>query len=1015
MVAISVLGATEIRLGMTRIPVPTGKTTELLVRLALEAGVTVRTERLIEDLWGAGADGTARNTLQSKVSALRRALGASVTVTGGRAGYALEVDPGAVDALALPRLVESAQTLVEAGEPEGALQVCTHALAMFRGDVLGDAGDGEWAIPHRLRLEEARLALTEARLAARMALGATSEVIGELEALVGLHPLREGLWALLITALYRDGRQADALAAHRRVRAILRGQLGLEPGPGLRALEEQILQQSPALERAEALGGRPPTLRTDAGNLPGLTSPLVGRADDLAAVAALLEVQRLVTLVGPAGVGKTRTAIEAARRLSARGGVWLVRLDGADSTTSLARTVAETLRLAHEGMLVERVAAVETVLVLDNCEHLVDAVAELTGELLDAAPSLRVLATSQRPLGLDGEAVHPLEPLPLEDAVALFTGRAGRIRPKFALDEGAATVVEEVCRALDGLPLAIELAAARVRSLSVREILRRLDDRFTLLRDPTSRHPERRRALAGAIAWSYDLLFPDDQRGLWALSSFSGGAPLAAAEHVLGVLGVPPAAAVDVVGRLVDRSLVSVDVAADGTVRYRLLDSIRAFALDRLHEAGLAQDAGMAHAAWFAEAADRCAASVRGPGQAACLDLVRAERANIDVALGWTAEHDPALGVRIAVGFGWTWVVLGDGVAGAARLRSALAAAGAAAPPRELATGLLIAGWLEASAGDVEAAQADLDLALQLAERLADDALRADVHRHLAFLRIQQGRPGEVLELAAAGLAEYRRLGRDWGVAATLLLGAFGSIMLGDTASAARAAEDAHQVLTAIGDPWGLVHADAMRGAIAQAEGRFDNAAACLTLAAATSEQLGFLGQAALHLTTLGRAQHRIGAVEQAGATLARAIAAGQAGGDQRIAAMAQVHLARIRRATGDEPAASALLHEADRWYRASGGGDGALLAHCMLASLCAGDPGDLEFVLDEATRTGEHDVEVLALDALAARRAESGDSVAAQAFLERADQLMPGAAHRLDEADRLDAHRARSLLGALR
>jgi hypothetical protein len=507
-----------------------------------------------------------------------------------------------------------------AGDAAAALEAATEALELFRGDVLADAGDGEWLHPHRSRLDEVRLGLLEDRVAARVDLGAGGEAIAELEWLLGQHPLREGLWASLITALYRAGRQADALAACRRVRRLLIDELGIEPGRSLRDLERQVLQQSSGLDAAAgARGTAAPALAV--GNLPALSTPFVGRADDLAAVGRLLDGNRLVTLVGPAGVGKTRTALKAVRPLRPGGGVWLVRLEVADPATSIWRLVTEALQLTGgEQTLLDRVAAAETVLVLDNCEHVLDGVADLATRLLDGAAPLRILATSQAPLGIDGEAVHALDPLPLPDSVTLFADRAASMRRQFALDDDTATTVEAVCRSLDGLPLAIELAAARVRSLSVQEIARRLDDRFALLQDPTSRRPERRRALAAAIAWSYDLLFPDDQRGLWALSCFAGGAPLAG-------------------------------------------------------------DAAAAHAAWFAEAADRCAATVRGRTQPECLALVRGERANIDAALAWAAGHDPRQGLRLANGFGWTWVVLGDGVAGAARVRTALEAARRDATP----------------------------------------------------------------------------------------------------------------------------------------------------------------------------------------------------------------------------------------------------------------------------------------------------------------------------------------------
>ncbi|MFZ0161356.1 MAG: BTAD domain-containing putative transcriptional regulator [Kineosporiaceae bacterium] len=1015
MLTVAVLGPVEVRLDGERLALPSGKTTEVLVRLALEAGRLVRAERMIEDLWGDAATGLGRNTLQSKVSQLRRALSDPARVATGNGGYSLSIDGSCVDALRVVGLAASAAASRRSGDASAALEAATRGLGLFRGEVLVDAGDGEWLQAHRARLEEVRLGLLEDRLCARLELGAGGEVVAELEGLVNEHPLREGLWCCLITALYRTGRQADALAAYTRVRAALIDELGIEPGPGLRDLECQILQQSPAL--VATVEERPAVPAPPVGNLPALTAPLVGRAHDIAALDDLIRERRLVTIVGPAGVGKTRLAIELGHRSAAPGGVWLVRLDAADATTSISQAVAETLQLAGGApMLVERFSGAETVLVLDNCEHLVEAVAELAGHLLDATTRLRVLVTSQSPLGLDGEAAYVLEPLPVAESMALFADRATQIRRGFVLDGDTAAAVEELCLSLDGLPLAIELAAARVRSLSVPEIVRRLDDRFALLQDPTSRRPERRRALAAAIAWSYGLLFPDDQRGLWALSCFSGGAPLAAAEHVLGALGVPGASATDVVGRLVDRSLVSVEIADESAVRYRLLDSIRVFAFARLRESGLVDDACSTHARWFADVADRCATTVRGAAQADCLAVVRAERANIDAALAWSAEHDPRLGVRIANGFGWTWVVLGDGVAGATRVRAALAAAEPLTTPQEKVTGLLLAGWLEASAGNVERAQTDLDEALGLAEQLDDEHLRADVHRHLAFLRIQQGRPLAVLDLATASLTVYRPLGLHWETAASLLLAAFAAIMLGDTARATRAAQEAVQLLAPIGDSWGGVHAEAMIGAIAQAERRFTDAAQALSRAAATSQELGFLGQAALHLTTLGRVEQRAGNTEAAIDTLNRAIQAADTNGDLRIAATARVHLARILRASGEDADALSLLEQTDRWFRASGGGDGALLTRCLLASTSSRADGlgaveTLQAVLDDARRAQDREVQVLALDGLARVAAEAGDLVAAQQLLDSADELIPGIRHAVDELDRLDAQRAQAVI----
>jgi len=1004
MISVAVLGPVEVRRDGAPVPLPSGKTTEVLVRLAIDAGSPVRADRLIEDLWADGPARTGRNTLQSKVSQLRRALGVPGVITSGTGGYTLDVEPGRVDALRVVTLATTVSGLRQGGNLAGAAEVSGQALALFRGDVLVDAGDGPWLQPHRARLEEVRLGLLEDHFAVRVELGASGDVIGQLETLTQLHPLCEGLWHSLITALYRNGRQADALAAYARVREILAEELGLDPGRELQALEASVLQQVPWSAAAPA---RP----TPAGNLPRLSSPLIGRGQDLEVLGADLERNALVTLTGPAGVGKTRLAIELARQAAASDGAWLIRLDAADAATDLAQAVAETMHLPGERMLLERLAGTECLLVLDNCEHVVGPAADLASLLLDAAPRLTVLATSQLPLGLDGESVYSLEPLPIAESVRLFAARAAEIRRQFVLDDDTAVIVEQLCQALDGLPLAIELAAARVKSLSVREISRRLDDRFGLLRDPTSRRPERRRVLAAAIAWSYELLFPDDQRGLWALSCFTGGAALPAVESVLAVLGVPPTSAVDVISRLADRSLVTVSDTGGGSSRYLLLNSIMAFAVGRLHDSGSAEDAFAAHAHWFASAARDAAATIRSPAQPEWLAFVHDERSNIDSALAWCARHDPLLGVGIANGFGWAWVVLGDGIAGAVRVRSALEAAEHRVGARDRVTSLLLAGWLEASAGNLARAEDDLGRALGEAMALGDELLRADAQRHLAFLRVQQARPDDAVELARQSVAVSRQHGLDWEQAASLLLGAAGSMMLGDIMSAAAAADDAVRLLTPIGDSWGLVHAEAMLGAIAQAGQRFDDASQYLEHAAAASERLGFLGQAAYHLTRLGRVRHQAGQLQAARETLTGAIQAAIKGSDPRMAATARVNLARVMRAAGQPGAAQELLRLCDDWYRIAGGGDGALLTRALLAALADGDDAGLEAIIGQAHVAGEHEAEVVALDALALRAARRGEFTAAQHLLATADGAAHAAVNIVDEVDRLDAHRARELI----
>ena len=299
---------------------------------------------------------------------------------------------------------------------------------MFGGEILSAAGDGDWVIPYRARLEEVRLGLIEDQLAARLDLGASSEVIGELEGLVSEHPLREGLWALLMVALYRDGRQADALATYQRARNRLADELGLDPGRQLQQLEHQILVHDPALgvpsSTARGLGPDRP-----AGNLPSISAELVGRETEVAAIADLLADGRLVEIVGPGGVGKTAVAIAVGRRLSssdgvAPGGVWLARLETAATPDDVVDTLVAALNVGGEAALFERLKSSTAVVILDNCEHVIDAAADLAVRLLDAAPGVRILCTSQVPLDVDGEVVFELAPLALADAVELFSRRA---------------------------------------------------------------------------------------------------------------------------------------------------------------------------------------------------------------------------------------------------------------------------------------------------------------------------------------------------------------------------------------------------------------------------------------------------------------------------------------------------------------------------------------------------------------------------------------------------------------
>ena len=1046
---VAVLGRVEVRRDGDIIAVPAGRTTELLIRLALDAGAPVRTDLLIADLWGSDANATARNTLQAKVSLLRRAIGDASAVIGARGGYALQVDPANVDALEVLRWADSVRSTLAAGDARGALAASSAALALFGapaggGELLAGGGDGDWLMPRRARLDEARLALFEGNIDARLQLGAAGDVVGDLQAAVLDHPLREGLWVQLITALYRTGRQAEALAAHRRIRQLLGEELGLDPGPELRAIEQQILRgdpapttqpsappaptagpASPAAPAAGSATQAAPGPSADApapravrqGNVPALSSELVGRRAELPALTELLQRHRLVTIVGPAGVGKTRLAVEVARSDPAPDGAWLVRLENVRAPGSPVAALCQALTVngSTEDQLVARLTGTDLLLVLDNCEHLLDPVADVVGRLLDAVPGVRILATSQLPLDLDGEIRYQLAPLAPAEAGELFALRAAGQRRSFPDDPDTATAIREVCRRLDGLPLAIELAASRTKVLSVQEISRRLDDRFGLLTDTGGRRPERHRALRTAIAWSYDLLFPDDQRGLWALACFAGGAPLAAAEHVVAALGVPGAAAVDVIGRLADRSLVAAEVGVGGSVRYRLLESVREFALARLEEAGLTETARDAHLVWFGHAAQLAAKQSHGPLLPVHVVLVRDERANIDLSLAWSAVRDPVLGLRIAIGFGWVSVFLGEGAVAGQRLREALQAAGPAASPADRARAFSLIGWDEAAA-DVTRAQHDAEQAVEFADHSGDPDAVAMSRFSLAFVRLQQGRPSDALDGLDAWRDTAGHIAGSWNLGVWCALVGYAGLALGRIDRIRSACDEAADTVAQLGDGWLASQFEANLGQLAQAEHRFAAAVQHFARAATAAGEVGLPATEGFHLTNLGRAQELAGNDAGAIASLRRAIELTRSVGLLRVVATARVRLGRLLRAAGEIEQARSVLMAADDWLRASGGGEEADLARCLLAALDAEEhqPGAAEHLIviaESAAAGGNPEIEVLVLDALAQVAAQAGDLAGAADRLAAADRLMPTAGPRLSEGDRLDARRARAAL----
>ncbi|WP_242454479.1 BTAD domain-containing putative transcriptional regulator [Bailinhaonella thermotolerans] len=538
------------------VKIPDTKVRRLLADLLVQEGRPVAAHTLIDDLWGDELPANPSGTLQTRVSQLRRALedaepGARALVVTQAPGYALRVDPEAVD---MGRFRALARQARETADPRARATLLADALELWRGPAFADVAEAPFARAVVDRLDEERLVVIEEHAEARLELGEHHLLAAELAEVVARYPVRQRLRAAQMTALYRAGRQDEALAAYQDLRARLADELGLDPSPALTALQRSMLEAPPA-EPAQA--PPPPAL-------PAALTELVGRDDLVVRLRARLRQVRLVTLTGPGGVGKTSVALEVARGLPGPALVELAALDPAASPDEVMAAIP-----ADRGGL----------LVLDNCEHLVDQAAEVAGRLLRADPGLRVLATSREPLGILGEQVWPVPTLGLPDAVRLFAERASAADPGFGLTPANTAAVEEICRRLDGLPLALELAASRVRALSAADLAARLDDRFHLLTNGHRGAPDRQRTLLAVIEWSWDLLEEPERVLLRRLAVYPDVWSLRAAEALV------PGDVAGLLARLVDRSLITPVESSTGS-RYRMLETVRAFCLRRLRDAG---------------------------------------------------------------------------------------------------------------------------------------------------------------------------------------------------------------------------------------------------------------------------------------------------------------------------------------------------------------------------------------------------------------------------------------------
>jgi predicted ATPase/DNA-binding SARP family transcriptional activator len=643
------LGPVEVRVDGRALPLPGARQRLLLAVLLVNANRMVPAVRLIDELWGADLPADPRAALRTQVARLRRALGPAgrdlATLEGG---YRLTVPRGGLD------VCRFEDALAEAARADGepALRLLDEAVGLCRGPALGELADRPFALATAARLEELRVAAAERQAELLLSLGRPEEAVAALGALLAEHPEREQARGLLMQALYRTGRQTEALATIRSWRRHLATELGLDPSPALQAIEQDILRHTAGT----------PDSRGPAAPLPLPVTSFVGRDEELVAVTARLDRARLVTLHGPGGVGKTRLAVEVAERTggSYRDGVCFCDLAAVTEPHAVVRAVATAAGLSErafrrlDDQLVEHLAGRHLLLVLDNCEHVAQAAAVLAERLLKQTRGVTLLATSRERLEVDGEHVWQVRPLPVSGhdapAVRLFLDRARAADPAAARQDPDIAAVAGLCASLDGLPLAIELAAARLPGTTVSELAGNLRDRFGLL-TVGRRAGGRHRSLRAVVDWSYEQLTPGQQDLFGQLAVFHGSFDAAAASAVADGPG-DPAAVTRLLLHLADRSLVTAELDGD-TTRYRLLETLRGYGLERLTERGQLDEARARHARWAADLVAQAERGLCGAAEASWAGTLERYFGDLRAAHAWMCGQDPELGLRMSAQLHW--------------------------------------------------------------------------------------------------------------------------------------------------------------------------------------------------------------------------------------------------------------------------------------------------------------------------------------------------------------------------
>ena len=957
----------------------------LLARLALDPGHAVGVDALVEDLWGDAPPADRLNALQSLVSRLRRAL-PGAPIESGPIGYQLALDPERVDALQFERLADAGRQAL-AGDPATAKRLLTEALGLWRGPALADAAGLSWAEDAKSRLDERRLAATEDRIDAELALGGHTAVLPELATLARDHPLRERIRGQHVRALYAAGRQADALAAYEEVRRLLADELGVDPSPALQEIQLRVLRAAPEPAAAP---------RT---NVPAQLTSFVGRDADLADVTGLLERHRLVTLVGPGGAGKTRLAGETAVRVLGRfpDGAWLAELapvtGGAEVPQAVLAAIGliETRRREQPApaqadamtRLVDLLAGRCALIVLDNCEHLIEPAARAAAELLARCPRLRILATSREPLGITGEALAPVAPLGLppadatpaqalrHPAVTLLADRAAAVRPGFGVDDDTVAPVIEICRRLDGMPLAIELAAARMRSLPVTEVAARLDDRFRLLTGGSRTALPRQQTLRAVVAWSWDLLPPAEAALADRVAVFPGGITPDAAEAVCAGDPVAAADVPDLLAALADKSLLQQVPGLEP--RYRMLETLREFGIERLAATGDVAAVKRAHARHFLAVAEAADPHLRRPEQVEWLARLTADRDNLLAALRFSVDTgDADTAVRLGAALAWYWTIRSEHGTAATWLGAAADVPGDA--PADARAVCMVLGVIStaASAPDFSG----------LTERMAEARALSiggqwTEHPVLGLLEPVAAMLSDDEERAFALLDSSVEPADPWGRATRHFLAAMLYENEGRFDEYRDSLKRATEGYREVGDRWGLSNTLAAQGGLRLADGDVDGSLAAYGEAHRLMSEITANEDASFTRTRLAIAYARGGDLDRARSELVLARAEAERAGSTIGLISSDLGLADLARDSGDRVEARRLAEEALRGAQGIHGGPPQLVATVLatLATLDAED-GAADLARDRLRAavtlpTAERDMPVMGTVALAAAYVE--------------------------------------------